>query len=67
MEGSFEPWYGKKVVLRLTTGETRVPLRGIIVGESWGTIRFRIGGGWNIDVYKSSILDVEGEKEMLDC
>jgi hypothetical protein len=50
------------VVLRLRTGETRVPLRGTIVAESGGAVRLRITGGWEIDVYKSSILAVEREK-----
>ena len=62
MVSSFERWFGKTVVLRLKTGETRVPLRGIIVAESGGSVRFRIGGGWDIDVYKSLILAVEREK-----
>ena len=63
---SFEPWFGKAVVLHLITGETRVPLRGIIVAESGGAVRFRIGGGWDIDVYKSAILAVEREKGHLN-
>jgi hypothetical protein len=61
MVSSFEQWYGKTVVLHMTNGETRVPLRGIIVAESEGAVRFRIGGGWDIDVYKSMIPAVEGE------
>jgi hypothetical protein len=64
--GSFEPWFGKTVVLRLITGETRVPLRGIIVGESGRAVRFRIEGGWDIDVNKSLILAVECEKGQLN-
>ena len=39
--------------------ELRVPLGGIIVSESEGTVRFRVGGSWDIDVYKSLILNVE--------
>ena len=62
MVSSFEQWYGKTVVLRLKTGETRVPLRGTIVAESGCAVRFRIGGGLDIDVYKSIILAVESEK-----
>ena len=63
MVSSFEQWYGKTVVLRLITGETRVPLHGIIIAESGGAVRFRITGGWEIDVYKSLILAVERERE----
>jgi hypothetical protein len=62
MASSFEQWFGKTVVLQLTTGETRVPLRGIILAESGHAVRFRITGGWEFDVYKSLILAVEREK-----
>ena len=61
MVSSFEQWHGKTVVLRLITGETRVPLRGVILAESGGAVRLRIEGGWEIDVYKSIILGVERE------
>jgi hypothetical protein len=66
MVSSFEPWFGKTVVLRLITGETRVPLRGIIVAESGGAVRFRIGGSWDIAVYKSMILAVERDNGPLN-
>ena len=66
MVSSFEPWFGKTVVLRLITGETRVPLRGIIVAESGSAVRFRIEGGWDIGVYKSLILAVERDKGQLN-
>jgi hypothetical protein len=62
MVSSFEQWYGKTVVLKLITGEACVPLRGIMIAESGGAIRFRITGGWEIDAYKSLILAVEREK-----
>jgi hypothetical protein len=62
MVSSFEQWYGETVVLRLNTGETRVPLRGTILAESGPAVRFRIAGGWEFDVYKSTILAVEREK-----
>ena len=62
MVSSFAPWFGKTVTLQLITGESRVPLRGIIVADSGGAIRFRIGEGWDIDVYKSMILTLEQDK-----
>jgi hypothetical protein len=62
MVSSFAPWFGKTVILRLVNGELRVPLRGIIVAESGGAVRFRIGGSWDINVYKSEILTVEQDK-----
>jgi hypothetical protein len=66
MASSFEQWLGKTVVLRLKTGELRVPLRGTIVAESGGTVRFRIAGGWDIGVYKSLILDVKCENHPIN-
>ena len=62
MVSSFEQWFGKTVVLQMMTGETRVPLRGIIIAESGGAVRFRVTGGWEFDVYKSLILAVEREE-----
>jgi hypothetical protein len=43
----------------VATGDLRVPLRGVIVGESDGAVRFRIGKSWDIDIYKPMILAVE--------
>jgi hypothetical protein len=62
LASSYAPWFGKTVILRVTAGELRVPLRGIIVAESEAAVRFRIEGSWDIGVYKSSILTVEQDK-----
>jgi hypothetical protein len=59
MPGVYEAWVGQHVVLQVTTGELRVPLRGIIVGESEETVRFRVGDSWDVDVFKNRILAVE--------
>ena len=59
MPSAYATWLGQAVILQVATGELRVPLRGIIVGESESAIRFRIGEGWDIDVYKPMILAVE--------
>jgi hypothetical protein len=60
---SYIPWFGQAVTLRLTTGELRVPLRGTIIGESVLAVRLRVGGGWDIDIYKALILAVDRDKE----
>ena len=52
-------WVGQAVILQVASGDLRVPLRGVIVGESEGAVRFRIGDGWDIDIYKTMILAVE--------
>jgi hypothetical protein len=59
MPSAYASWVGQAVVLQVATGDLRVPLRGIIVGESEGTVRFRIGDTWDIDIYKPMILAVE--------
>jgi hypothetical protein len=65
---AYERWVGQKVcvTVRLLTGGTSgVPLRGIIVGESNGEVRFLIGGGWEIKVLEALILTVEQDKDPL--
>lgn len=59
MPSPYTSWVGQAVVLQVATGDLRVPLRGVIVGESEGAVRFRIGDGWDIDIYKPMILAVE--------
>lgn len=59
MESAFAVWMNQSVVLQISAGDLRVPLRGTIVGESNDAVRFRIGEGWDVDIYKAMILAVE--------
>lgn len=59
MPSAYSTWLGQAVILQVAAGELKVPLRGVIVGESDSAIRFRVGEGWDIDVYKPMILAVE--------
>jgi hypothetical protein len=59
MSGAYVSWVDQAVVLQVATGDLRVPLRGVIVGESEGAVRFRVGEGWEIDIYKPMILSIE--------
>lgn len=59
MPSAYSTWLGQAVILQVAAGELKVPLRGVIVGESDSAIRFRVGDGWDIDVYKPMILAVE--------
>ena len=59
MPSAYATWLGQQVILQVAAGELKVPLRGVIVGESDAAIRFRVGDGWDIDVYKPMILAVE--------
>jgi hypothetical protein len=42
--------------------DLRVPLRGIIIGETEEVIRFRVQQGWDIEIYKNMILAVEQDR-----
>jgi hypothetical protein len=59
MPSAYTTWLGQQVILQVAAGELKVPLRGVIVGESDVAVRFRVGDGWDIDVYKPMILAVE--------
>jgi len=59
MNGAFAVWHGQPVILLVTAGDLRVPLRGTIVGETPQALRFRIGNGWDVDIYKNMVLAVE--------
>lgn len=59
MPSAYSSWVGQAVILQVAAGDLRVPLRGIIVGETDGAVRFRIGDTWDIDIYKPMILAVE--------
>ena len=59
MPSAYAFWVGQPVILQVAAEELRVPLRGVIVGESESVVRFRVGEGWDIDIYKHMILAVE--------
>ena len=59
MPSAYATWVGQAVILQVATGDLRVPLRGVIVGESDSAIRFRVGEGWDIDIFKPMVLAVE--------
>ena len=60
-EGGYRTWIGQSVVLQVAAGDVTVPLRGTIVGEGADTVRFRIGDGWDVDIFKSMVRAVEEE------
>ena len=65
MDEAYAPWVGRPVVLQVASGESKVPLRGKILKDCGDTLRIRVGGNWNIDVYKSLILAVEEDASAL--
>ena len=59
MQRGYATWLGQQVVLQVAAGDMQVPLRGTIVGETYDAVRFRIGDGWDVDIYKSMVMAVE--------
>jgi hypothetical protein len=59
MQTGYNVWVGHAVVLQVALGDIRVPLRGRLLKESGETVRMRIGEGWDVDIYKNMIVNVE--------
>jgi hypothetical protein len=59
MQRGYASWLGQPVVLQVEAGDMRVPLRGTIIGETYDALRFRIGDGWDVDIYKAMVMAVE--------
>jgi hypothetical protein len=57
----YEPWLGKRVILRVAFAEVCVPLPGTLLSETPATLRFRIGDGWDVDIFKTMVMAVEPE------
>ena len=62
VQSAYAVWIGQPVVLQVAAADLRVPLRGMIVGETDDVIRFRVEQAWDIDIYKSMILAVEQDQ-----
>lgn len=67
MDEAYAPWVGRPVVLQVASGESKVPLRGKILKDCGDTLRIRVDGNWDIDVYKSLILAVEEDAPALSA
>jgi RNase P/RNase MRP subunit p29 len=59
MPKTYSDWLGRQVVLQIEAGESLVPVRGRIVNESNNALRFRLDGGWEVDIFKEMILRLE--------
>jgi hypothetical protein len=58
-EAPFAPWIGQAVILQVALGDIKVPLRGRLLKDSGNSLRMRIGGNWDVDIYKTMILAIE--------
>jgi hypothetical protein len=59
MEGGYAVWIGQPVILRVVTGNLRVPLRGRLLSETSEAVRLRIADSWDVDIFKSMVVGVE--------
>ena len=59
MKGGYAIWMGQPVILRVVTGNLRVPLRGRLVSETPESIRLRVSDSWDLDIFKSMVAAVE--------
>jgi hypothetical protein len=59
VRSAYAHWIGQEVVLQVAEADLRVPLRGTVIGESGDSVRFRVGDGFDIDIFKNMILAVE--------
>jgi len=59
MEGGYAVWVGQPVILRVATGNLRVPLRGRLLSETDDVVRLRIADSWDVDIFKSMVVAVE--------
>jgi hypothetical protein len=64
VRGVFTQWAEQSVVLQVKSADLRVPLRGVILGETQRSVRFRVDDSWDIDIYKHMILAVEEDSWM---
>jgi len=59
MEGGYAVWMGQPVILRVVTGNLRVPLRGRLLSETDDAVRLRIADSWDVDIFKSMVVAIE--------
>jgi hypothetical protein len=64
MEGGYGLWMGQSVVLRIVTGNLRVPLRGRLLSETHEAVRLRIADSWDVDIFKSMVVAVEQDSPL---
>jgi hypothetical protein len=56
---AYSDWLGRPVLLQVSTGESRVPIREEVLGESSEAVRFRIAECCDMDIFKGMIVGVE--------
>jgi hypothetical protein len=65
MDRGYAVWMGQPVVLRVMTGDMRVPLRGKMLSETAEVVRLRIADAWDVDIFKSMVVGIEHDTPVL--
>lgn len=58
---NFSPLVGQNITMKVVTGDVSVPVTGLLLSEAPQTVRLRVGGTWDLDIYKNMIQSVEQE------
>jgi hypothetical protein len=64
MQSPYVSWVGKHVLLQVVAGDLKVPVRGTLLGETENALKFRIGDGWDVEIFKSMVMAVEEDSWM---
>jgi hypothetical protein len=65
MDRGYAVWMGQPVVLRVMTGDMRVPLRGKMLSETSEVVRLRIADAWDVDIFKSMVVGIEHDTPVM--
>jgi hypothetical protein len=57
--GGYSIWIGRPVNLRVVAGEFQTILHCTVIGESKASLRVRISGVWDVEIYKEMVMAVE--------
>jgi hypothetical protein len=59
MNGAYAAWMGRPVRLKIRAEQMTTSLLCTIIGESNATLRIRISGEWDVDIFKEMVVAVD--------
>jgi hypothetical protein len=64
---AFEPWIGQPVVLRLTLGQVKLSIQGMVLKEQAETLLMRPQYGPDLEICKTKVLAIEEVRLSFPC
>ena len=61
MSNAHSIWLGRRVVLQIDAGKSRLPLRGQVINESGNALVVRIEGWWDVATFEEMIVRMEAD------